>query len=82
MCLGGKKKPPKPIAPPPPPPPPRAQVSVQEAVTAEKTDKRRNARRGMGAPAQQTESMLTGNKGVSQEEIKKRLGGANLLGGG
>lgn len=82
MCIGKKApKPPKPIAPPPPPPPPKPQVEVQAAVEAEKVDKRRNNRRGMGAVSKPVESMLTGNQGVTQAETNKKLGGANLLGG-
>jgi len=54
---------------------------VQEAVQAEKVDKRRNQRRGMGAKSQPVESMLTGNSGVSGDALKKQLGGTSLLGG-
>lgn len=81
MCMGKKAKAPKPIAPPPPPPPPKQQETVQQAVEVAGTDKRRNARRGMGSTAAVTESMLTGNAGADPEQLKKRLGGANLLGG-
>ena len=82
MCMGKKPKAPKPIAPPPPPPPPKPQETIQQAVEVKDVDKRRNNRRGMGPKAAVTESMLTGNQGVDQEQLKKKLGGANLLGGG
>lgn len=81
MCFGSKAKAPRPIAPPPPPPPPPQQPTVQEAVQAEKVDKRRNQRRGMGAKSQPVESMLTGNAGVSDDAMKRQLGGTSLLGG-
>ena len=82
MCGGKKKKSKPPPAPPPPPPPqPPKQVAVQAAE--QYVDKRRNMNRGAGPqnnilPA---ESMLTGMDGVDQEELQKRLGKVQLLGG-
>lgn len=40
-----------------------------------------NRGQGPSAPVKPIESMLTGNDGVDQEELKKRLGSVQLLGG-